>query len=112
MDIRTGVKALLVQLVLVGILAVILAIALPKSFFEDWGWLSGPVAWLACAAATARIVGLPITGTMVGAVLVGLPALIAVVLGIHWLGTLIAVVLFALWCARLAVDRTLDAEIV
>ena len=49
MDIRTGVKALLVQLVLVGVLAVILAIALPKSFFEDWGWLSGPVAWLACA---------------------------------------------------------------
>jgi hypothetical protein len=34
------------------------------------------------------------------------------VIGIHWLGTLIAVVLFALWCARLAVDRTLDAEIV
>jgi hypothetical protein len=112
MDIRTGVKALLVQLVLVGVLAVILATALPKSFFEDWGWLSGPVAWLACAAATARIVGLPVTGTMVGAVLVGLPALIAVVIGIHWLGTLIAVVLFALWCARLAVDRTLDAEIV
>jgi hypothetical protein len=112
MDIRTGVKALLVQLVLVGVLAVILAIALPKSFFEDWGWLSGPVAWLACAAVTARIVGLPVTGTMVGAVLVGLPALIAVVIGIHWLGTLIAVVLFALWCARLAVDRTLDAEIV
>ena len=112
MDIRTGTKALLVQLVLVGVLAVVLAIALPKSFFEDWGWLSGPVAWLACAAATARIVRLPIVGTLVGAVLVGLPALIAVVIGIHWLGTLIAVILFALWCARLAVDRSLDAEIV
>jgi hypothetical protein len=112
MDVRTGVKALLVQLVLVGVLAVILALALPKSFFEDWGWLSGPVAWLGCAAVTARIVGLPVTGTMVGAVLVGLPALIAVVIGIHWLGTLIAVILFALWCARLAVDRELDAEIV
>jgi hypothetical protein len=49
---------------------------------------------------------------MVGAVLVGLPALIAVVIGVHWLGTLIAIVLFALWCARLAVDRSLDAEIV
>jgi hypothetical protein len=112
MDIRTGAKALLVQLVLVGVLAAILAIALPKSFFQEWGWLSGPLAWLLCAAATARIVGLPITGTLVGAVLVGLPALIAVVIGIHWLGTLIAVVLFALWCARLAVDRTLDAEII
>lgn len=112
MDVRTGVKALLVQLVLVGVLAVILAITLPKSFFEDWGWLSGPLAWLLCAAATARIVKLPVAGTLVGAVLVGLPALIAVVVGIHWLGTLIAVILFALWCARLAVDRSLDAEIV
>ena len=33
MDIRTGVKALLVQLVLVGVLAVILAIALPVLLF-------------------------------------------------------------------------------
>jgi hypothetical protein len=112
MDMRIGIKALLVQLVLVGVLAVILAIALPKSFFEDWGWLSGPLAWLLCAAATARIVRLPVVGTLVGAVLVGLPALIAVILGIHWLGTLIAVILFALWCARLAVDRELDAELV
>ena len=109
---RIGAKALVVQLVLVAVLAVILAIALPKSFFREWGWLSGPIAWLGCAAVTARIVRLPVTGTMVGAVLVGLPALIAVVLDIHWLGTLIAVILFALWCARLAVDRTLDAEIV
>ncbi len=112
MDVRTGVKALVVQLVLVGVLAVILAVALPKSFFEDWGWLTGPLAWFLCAAATARIVGLPIVGTMVGAVLVGLPALIAVVAGIHWLGTLIAIVLFGLWCARLSVDPELDAEIV
>lgn len=107
-----GAKALLVQLVLVGVLAVILALALPKSFFEDWGWLTGPLAWLLCAALTARIVRLPVLGTLVGAVLVGLPALIAVVLDIHWLGTLIAVALFGLWCARLSVDRSLDAELV
>ena len=112
MDARTGAKALFVQLVLVAVLSVILALALPKSFFEDWGWLTGPLAWMLCAAATARIVGLPIVGTLVGAILVGLPAIIAVVLGLHWLGTLIAVVLFGLWCARLAVDRQLDAELV
>jgi len=107
-----GVKALVVQLVLVGVLAAVLALALPKSFFEDWGWLSGPLAWLVCAALTARIVHLPVTGTLTGAVLAGLPALIAVVVGVHWLGTLIAVILFAFWCARLTVDRSLDAEIV
>jgi hypothetical protein len=112
MDYRTGLKALLVQLVIVGVLFVILALALPKSFFEDWGWLTGPAAWLLCAAATARIVRLPIWGTLVGAVLCGLPALVAVIVGAHEVGTLIAIVLFGFWCARLAVDRSLDAELV
>jgi hypothetical protein len=112
MDMRIGTKALLVQLVLVGVLFAILAIALPKSFFEDWGRVTGPLAWLLCATATARIVRLPLAGTLVGAVLAGLPSLIAVALGIHWLSMVILLVLFGLWCARLAVDRTLDAEIV
>jgi hypothetical protein len=112
MDIRTGAKALLVQLVLVGVLFVVLAIALPKSFFEDWGAVTGPVAWLLCAAATARIVRLPMVGTLVGAVLAGLPALIPVALHVHWLSMVILLVLFCLWCSRLSVDRSLDAEIV
>jgi hypothetical protein len=112
MDVRIGAKALLVQVVFVGVIFVILAVALPKSFFEDWGWLTGPVAWLLCAAATARIVRLPVTGTLVGSVLAGIPSLLAVVLGVHWLGMVIMLVLFGLWCARLAVDRQLDAELV
>jgi hypothetical protein len=112
MDVRIGSKALLVQLVLIGVLFVILAVALPKSFFQDWGWLTGPVAWLLCAAATARIVALPVTGTLVGSVLAGIPSLIPVAFGVHWLGMVIMLPLFALWCARLAVDRQLDAELV
>jgi hypothetical protein len=35
-------------------------------------------------------------------VLAGLPSLIAVVLALHWAGAVLAVGLFALWCARLA----------
>jgi hypothetical protein len=112
MDVRMGAKALLVQLVLVGVLFVILAVALPKSFFQDWGWLTGPLAWLLCAVATARIVRLPVVGTLVGSVLAGIPSLIFVVVGIHWLGMVVMLGLFALWCARLAVDRQLDAELV
>jgi hypothetical protein len=112
MDRAVALKAVLVQVAAVAIVAVVLALALPHSFFEDWGWLSGPVAWLACAALTARVLRLPIPGAVIGAVLAGLPSAIAVVLGIHWLGALIAAVLFGLWCGRLAVDRTLDAELV
>jgi hypothetical protein len=34
-----------------------------------------------------------------------------VILGAHWLGPVIGVPLFALWCGRLAVDRELEAKV-
>ena len=92
-------KSALVQLVLVAVLSIILALLLPHSFFEDWGWVSGPLAWVLCAAATARILSLPPGRTILGAILAGIPSLIAVVIGIHWLGVIFAVTLFAVWCA-------------
>jgi len=94
-------RAALVQLAAVAVLSAALAIALPKSFFETWGWLSGPTAWLLCAAFTARVLALPPAPTLLGAALAGLPSLLFVVLGAHWAGALFAVALFALWCARL-----------
>jgi hypothetical protein len=103
-------RAALVQAVAVAVLSVALALVLPHSFFEDWGWLAGPAAWAACALVTARVVGLPIAGTLIGAGLAGLPSLVAVVLGVHWLGAVLAIALFALWCARLARDRGLAAR--
>lgn len=112
MDRSVALKALLVQLAAVAVISIILAVLLPHSFFEDWGWISGPVAWVACAAITARVLALPIFGALTGSVLAGLPAIIAVVVGVHWLGAIVAAVLFALWCGRLAVDPDLDAELV
>lgn len=89
-----------VQLAAVAVLSIALAIALPHSFFEDWGWLAGPGAWMLCAAATARILKLPLGHTLLGAALAGLPSIIAVLIGVHWLGAAVAVALFAVWCAR------------
>lgn len=89
------------QLVAVAALSIVLAILLPHSFFDDWGWLTGPAAWLACAALTARLLGLPPGAALLGAVLAGIPSILAVVVGVHWLGAAIAIVLFAAWCARL-----------
>jgi hypothetical protein len=105
-------RAALVQALAVAALSIALAVALPHSFFEDWGWLAGPAAWIVCALVTARVVGLPIAGTLVGAVLAGLPSILAVVVGVHWLGAVLAIVLFALWCARLARDRGLASRAV
>jgi hypothetical protein len=93
-------RAALVQLLAVAVLSLALGLALPHSFFEAWGWLAGPASWLLCAAFTARVLALPPAPTLLGAVLAGLPSLLAVLVGLHWLGAVVAVALFALWCAR------------
>ena len=94
-------RAALLQLAAVAALSIALALALPKSFFEDYGWLSGPLAWLLCAAFTGRVLRLPPGPTLLGAVLAGLPSLLFVAIGLHWAGAIVAVGFFAFWCARL-----------
>ena len=101
MDVPTLWRAALVQLVAVAVLSVVLALILPHSFFDDWGWIAGPVSWMLCAAFTARVLTLPLVPTLIGAALAGLPSIVAVVIGLHWAGAVLAVGLFALWCARL-----------
>ena len=103
-------RAAAVQAVSVAVLSVALVVALPHSFFEDWGWLAGPAAWALCALVTARVVGLPRLPTLAGAALAGVPSALAVVVGDHWLGAVLAILLFAMWCARLARDRGLTAR--
>jgi hypothetical protein len=103
-------RAALVQAIGVAVLSLALGLTLPHEFFEDWGWLAGPGAWAVCALVTARVVGLPWAPTLVGAALAGVPSLLAVALGVHWLGAVLAIGLFALWCARLARDRGLTAR--
>jgi hypothetical protein len=101
MDLPTLWRAALLQLASVAVLSIALGLALPHDFFEDWGWLAGPASWLLCAAFTARVLRLPLGPALLGAALAGLPSLLAVVLGVHWAGAVLAVGLFALWCARL-----------
>jgi hypothetical protein len=103
-------RVVVVQALGVAALSVALALTLPHSFFEDWGWLAGPGAWAACALVTARVVRLPVAPTLVGAALAGVPSLVAVLVGVHWLGAVLAIGLFGLWCARLARDRGLTAR--
>jgi len=97
-----AIRSAALQAAAVAVISVALAIALPHSFFEDWGWLAGPGAWMACALLTARMLRLPIARTLLGAALAGLPSLLAVALGVHWLGAVVAVVLFGLWCGAMA----------
>jgi hypothetical protein len=90
-----------VQIVAVAVLSVLLALIFSHGFFESWGWLVGPLAWMACAWLTARIVGLPELPVLIRAALAGIPSLLFVLLGLHWLGAAVAVAIFAAWCAYL-----------
>jgi hypothetical protein len=93
-----ALRAALTQALAVAVISVVLGVALDRQFFEDWGWLAGPGAWVLCALVTARVLGMPRGRTVLGAALAGLPSLGGVLLGAHWLGAAIAVVAFGLWC--------------
>jgi hypothetical protein len=76
----------------------------PRSFFEDWGWLAGPGAWGACALVAAAVLRLPRLWVLAGAALSGLLMLPGVVVGVHWFGAPLGLAAFGAWCGWLA-DR-------
>jgi hypothetical protein len=96
-----GWRAALLQALLIAAVAVVLAAALPRSFFEDWGWLAGPGAWGGSALVVSLVLRLPPVAVLVGAALSGLPMLAGVAVGVHWLGAPLGLAVFGLWCGRL-----------
>jgi hypothetical protein len=104
-DRSTAWRAALLQALTLGIVALVLATSLDRAFFVDWGWLAGPGAWAACALFTGAVLRLPLGLVLAGAAFAGLPSLLAVLIGVHWLGTPVGIALFAWWCGRLAARR-------
>ena len=100
MDRSLALRAAGVQLLAVAVLALATGLSLPHSFFEDWGWVAGPAAWILASALTARILRLDMRHALVGAALAGVPSAAATIAGQHALGALLAIIAFALWCGR------------
>jgi hypothetical protein len=98
-------RAALVQGLAVAVIGVVLALALPHSFFEDYGWAAGPILWALWALLTGGVVRLRALPVLAGAALAGVPSLVTVLLGAHWAGVPLAVGVLAAWCGRLAADR-------
>jgi hypothetical protein len=105
MDRSVGWRAAMLQALLVAAAALALGLALPESFFEDWGWLAGPAAWGGCALAAGAFLRLPLGLVLAGAALSGLPMLIGVAVGVHWLGAPLGLAVFGLWCGGMAARR-------
>jgi hypothetical protein len=94
-------RVAVVQVVAVAVLSFLLALVFSHGFFASWGWLVGPLTWMLCAWLTARVVGLPEAPVLVRAAISGVPSLLFVLVGLHWLGAAVAVAVFAAWCAYL-----------
>jgi hypothetical protein len=101
-------KALVVQAIVVAIPFAILAVALDEDFFEDWGWLAGPVVWLACSAVTARILSLPLAYALFSAVAGGVAGLVVMLATSHIAGVVAALLVFAASCG--SYDPRLETE--
>ncbi len=76
-DTNLGMRAALAQAGAVLVLGLATGLTLSHSFFEHWGWLVGPGAWMLAAVATALILRLPLPATLLGAALAGIPSAVA-----------------------------------
>jgi hypothetical protein len=103
-------KALVVQAVVVAVPFVLLGLALDESFFEDWGWLAGPVTWLACAAVTARILSIPAGYVLFSAVAGGVAGAIVFLVASHWAGMVAGLLVFAASCGSYDPDAEAEAQ--
>ena len=100
MDSSLFVRAALVQALLVAALfAVLIALPLGDDFFEDWGLVSGPVAWILCAALAGRILKLPTSLVVFAALAGGVAGALVSLAASHTVGLIIAVAVFAASCA-------------
>jgi hypothetical protein len=101
-------KAFVVQLIVVAIPFAILALTLSHDFFEDWGWLVGPVVWLGCSLVTGRILSLPVTYVLFSAVAGGVAGLLVMLATSHTPGLVAALLVFSASCG--SYDPQLEAE--
>ena len=99
MDSSLLTRAALVQALLVAALfGVLIALPLGDDFFEDYGWITGPVAWVACAAVAARILALPPALALFAAAAGGIAGAVVGLALDHNAGLVVAVAVFAASC--------------
>jgi hypothetical protein len=95
-DPRLFWKSLVVQVLFVGIVfAILVALPLGDDFFEDYGWITGPVAWFGCSLATARVLDIPVGYVLFSAIAAGVCGAIVTLVATHWAGMVVALLVFA-----------------
>jgi hypothetical protein len=98
-SVRLFWKSLAVQAVVLAVPFVLMALTLERSFFVDWGWLTGPAVWLLASLATARVLSLPLAHALLAALLGGAAGAAVLLMGSHAAGMVAALLVFAAYCA-------------
>lgn len=92
-------KAALVQTLLVGgLFALLVVLPFPEDFFRDFGFITGPLAWIVCSIGTARILSLPLGFVAFGALAGGVAGLIVLLVAGHIPGMVAALLVFSASC--------------
>src|SRR4051812_49506030 len=92
-------RAALVQTLAVSVLFALLALTLPRSFFEDWGALAGPAGWIAASLVTWRVVKLPLARVAIASAVAGAAAALIGLAASHAVALPVAIGVFAALCA-------------
>jgi hypothetical protein len=93
-----ALRAGLIQLVAVIVIFIPLGLALPDDFFDDWGWITGPVSWLLCGLFTGSVLKLPLDRVFAAALISSIPSIVGVAADAHQVGGVVAVICFGLFC--------------
>jgi hypothetical protein len=95
-DSRLFWKSLVVQALFVAVVfAILIALPLGDDFFEDYGWITGPLAWFACSLLTARVLDIPVGYVLFSAIAAGVCGAIVLLVATHWAGMVVALLVFA-----------------
>lgn len=103
-------KALAVQALAIGIVfAILVALPLRDGFFEDYGAITGPVAWIACSFVTAAVLRMPTGYVLFAALAGGVAGVIVSLVTSHTVGLIVSLLVFAASCAGYEPEGERDA---
>ncbi|HYH59286.1 MAG TPA: hypothetical protein VD790_08720 [Thermoleophilaceae bacterium] len=100
MDSSLFVRAALIQGLLVAALfGILIALPLGDDFFDDWGMVSGPIAWILCALVASTLLPLPRSLVLFAALAGGVAGALVGIVASHTAGLVVAIAVFAASCA-------------
>jgi hypothetical protein len=98
-------RALVVQALAIAVLSgVLIALPLSDDFFDDFGIVVGPLAWILCSIVTARVLSLPLSVALFAAAAGGVAGGLVTLAASHWPGIGAGLLVFAAACGSYAAE--------